>query len=421
MAALFLIWSVIFFLLTLNVYWPLRLKTQGIPTFSAFFLGWIVGDLGLHWIIFSVGITLAISLTGALGTTAGILGLMLHITSWIALAWRFKAIFQLRPLVQKQMQSALGKNYEAEIEPELRKNLTPLPFDWKAYWNPPSLLKDDRVEVLANIPFFEEHDVQLYLDIYRPRDPVQNGPALMEIHGGVWTIGTKNQKIPLFMRMAAQGWVCFAITYRLSPRAVFPDHLVDCKRALHWIKTHGSNYGADPNFIIVTGGSAGGHLGSLTTLTENQSEFQPGFEEADTSVAGCVSFYGLYDFETPFGTERPYPAFADVLQTVMQSTPSTNPHLYRQASPIQWVAGNTKPMMLVQGLNDALVDIEEAHRFYQALHQEQTPRLVMLTLPMVQHAFDLLPTVPTQCVLPAVERYLTLLRTDYLRQQVSES
>ncbi len=60
--------------------------------------------------------------------------------------------------------------------------------------------------------------------------------------------------------LALRGWVCVAINYRLSPRATWPDHVVDCKRALAWVREHIAEYGGDPAFIAVSGGSAGGHL-----------------------------------------------------------------------------------------------------------------------------------------------------------------
>jgi acetyl esterase/lipase len=98
--------------------------------------------------------------------------------------------------------------------------------------------------------------------------------------------------------------VCVSINYRLSPRAAWPDHIVDVKRALAWIKEHIADYGGDPNFVAITGGSAGGHLCSLAALSPNEPSFQPGFEEADTSVACAVPFYGVYDFTNRDGTGR---------------------------------------------------------------------------------------------------------------------
>ena len=57
------------------------------------------------------------------------------------------------------------------------------------------------------------------------------------------------------------------INYRLSPKATWPDHLVDCKRALAWVRDHIADYGGDPSFIAVSGGSAGGHLCAMLALT----------------------------------------------------------------------------------------------------------------------------------------------------------
>ena len=66
-------------------------------------------------------------------------------------------------------------------------------------------------------------------------------PTLLQIHGGGWTIGQKDQQaLPLMYHLAARGWVCVAANYRLRPRATFPDHLIDVKRALAWIRTDGA-------------------------------------------------------------------------------------------------------------------------------------------------------------------------------------
>ena len=62
-----------------------------------------------------------------------------------------------------------------------------------------------------------------------------------------------------------------------------------------WVKEHIAEYGGDPAFVAVSGGSAGGHLCALLALTAGDPAFQPGFEEADTSVDACVPFYGVMD------------------------------------------------------------------------------------------------------------------------------
>ena len=104
---------------------------------------------------------------------------------------------------------------------------------------------------------------------------------LVYIHGGAWVIGDKREQgIPMMHELAQRGWVCVAINYRLSPRATWPAHIVDCKRAVAWVREHIAEYGGDPGFIAVSGGSAGGHLSALLALTPNEPEWQPGFEDA---------------------------------------------------------------------------------------------------------------------------------------------
>ena len=115
--------------------------------------------------------------------------------------------------------------------------------------------------------------------------------------GGAWITGNKQaQAYPLMSHLAERGWVCVAMSYRLSPRATWPDAIVDVKRALAWVKEHIAEYGGDPDFVAITGGSAGGHLSSLAALTPNDPAFQPGFEDVETSVRAAVPFYGVYDW-----------------------------------------------------------------------------------------------------------------------------
>ncbi len=96
---------------------------------------------------------------------------------------------------------------------------------------------------------FTEHGKRGLLDIYRPRGGVPSGaPVLLQVHGGGWTIGKKDQQgLPLMKHLAAKGWVCVAINYRLAPRDPFPAQIVDVKRAIAWIREHIDDYGGDPS------------------------------------------------------------------------------------------------------------------------------------------------------------------------------
>ena len=127
-------------------------------------------------------------------------------------------------------------------------------------------------------------------------DDLSGAPVLIQIHGGAWTIGTKEQQGLLLMnRMAQQGWICVSANYRLAPKHSFPTQIVDVKRAIAWVHENIEEYGGDPSYIAITGGSAGGHLAALAALTPGLQDYQPGFEDSDTSISACVPFYGVYD------------------------------------------------------------------------------------------------------------------------------
>ena len=46
--------------------------------------------------------------------------------------------------------------------------------------------------------------------------------------------------------LVQRGWLCVSINYRLSPRATWPAHIVDCKRAVAWVREHIAEYGGIP-------------------------------------------------------------------------------------------------------------------------------------------------------------------------------
>ena len=159
---------------------------------------------------------------------------------------------------------------------------------------------------------------------------------MVYIHGGAWIIGDKREQgKPMMYELVARGWVCVAINYRLSPKATWPDHIVDAKRAVAWVKEHIAEYGGDPSFVAVSGGSAGGHLCALLALSAGDPAYQPGFEDADTSVQACVPFYGVMDMTgDPDGSGLYGPGLLKMLEkSVMKTTMAEHPEVFRSASP----------------------------------------------------------------------------------------
>jgi acetyl esterase/lipase len=247
-----------------------------------------------------------------------------------------------------------------------------------------------------------------HLDIWRRPDLDRDGraPVLLQVPGGAWMVGSKRQQAyPLMSHLAELGWVCVAINYRLSPRSTWPDHIVDVKRALAWTKEHIAEYGGDPNWIAITGGSAGGHLSALAALTVNDPQFQPGFEEADTSVRAAVPFYGVYDFTRTDDAIQPLmvPTLAKYVFKLGRADVS---EALRTASPITHVSADAPPFFVLHGRNDSLIPVEQARAFTKRLREASRQPVVYAEMPFAQHAFDIFGSARAAHAAVAVEQFL---------------
>jgi acetyl esterase/lipase len=411
---LFLLASLVGAGLTYNVLRP----TYAPPRRAAvsFVVGWLTSELAPHTIAWQAVATLVFVWLGALERWPGVLALAITLASWVALGrdwWRARGTGDA---LEAALRTAFGDDYAEAIRPELRERFTS-----RVAWRPlvlPFPIRHREVERVRNIVYTRVDGMNLKLDVYRHRSRPQGCPTLLQIHGGAWVIGNKNeQALPLMTHMAARGWVCVTANYRLSPRATFPDHLVDVKRALAWIRAHGAEYGADPDFVVVTGGSAGGHLAALVALTANDPEYQPGFESVDTTVAGCVPFYGVYDFTDRYGVQR-HPGLERLLERrVMKSALAHARDAYERASPISRLADTAPPFLVVHGDRDTLVPVDEARRFHDDFRRRAHGRIAYAEIPGAQHAFELFPSLRTALTIAGVERFLAWLYSGYLAQR----
>lgn len=245
------------------------------------------------------------------------------------------------------------------------------------------------------------------LDIWRLPGvtPEHRAPVLLQVPGGAWAISDKRgQGVPLLSRMTALGWICVRINYSRVPSSPWPAHVVDIKRAIAWIRENIADYGGDPDFIAITGGSAGAHVGALAALTANDPQLQPGFEDVDTSVAAAVPYYGAYDLTDP---ARMHPLMLPFLERfLMRTSLDKDPSLFAAASPISHVSADAPPFFVLHGRNDAVIPRAQAQVFVEALRASGADTVSYAELPNAHHAFDTLATVRSQLAADAVADFL---------------
>ena len=238
------------------------------------------------------------------------------------------------------------------------------------------------------------------LDLYLPAPPAEGmlSPALVWIHGGGWTGGTKNEARAKNVcgTLAAAGYVAVSIDYQLGAGA-WPTNLHDCKNAVRFLRAHAAKYRLDPNRIAVAGGSAGGHLALMVALTAGVAGLEP--TGAATPYPGlasdvrCVAnFYGITNLLTRQETDKAgKPSGALKLGggslTVFGAESAESPVL-RVASPVTYVAKTSVPVLTLHGRADATVDYGQAEELDRVARERGALHQVIF-LEGVGHTFDL--------------------------------
>ncbi len=400
----FLTVSIAGFLLAVNALRPFPGTWLAVPSF---FAGWLTMELAPHVLVAHVvGVTLIATLGGVHGAqdTAA---LVLATLTALALVRLIVIANETRAVTERALRSALGEDYAPRADGPAHEDLrTP----WRELIRPFRGTHPD-VERIKDVPYGEVRRRNL-LDVYRPKAGASGAPVLLQVHGGAWAVSNKNhQGRPLMLHMPARGWVCVAPNYRMSPRHVWPAHIVDVKLAIAWIREHAREYGGDPSMIVITGGSAGGHLAALAALTPNDPEYQPGFEDADTTVQACVPYYGVYDWTGMSGSKHTKYQLRMLERIVVKRPYEEDPAAYERASPIFRVRSDAPPFFVIHGAHDSLVPVTETRAFVERLRAISSAPVAYAELPGAQHAFDVFPSIRTAHVIRAVERFAQWCRT----------
>ena len=393
---------------TLNAWRPV--SRTGRTSVLAFPGGLTVSEMPLHSLAWQAVATAAFVAAGGLRSRAGRAGLALTAASWAGLVGLDRVASRADDVLEAALVEGLGADYRSRMAATFAPPEDVL-VTRRQVANPLPPLRR-RYATTRDVPY-GEFGRRNHLDVWRRSDlPDDAGaPVLIQVHGGAWMTGSKEQQGAALMgHLAERGWVSVALNYRLAPRSTWPDQIVDVKRAIAWVKDHIAEYGGDPDFVVITGGSAGGHLSSLAALTAGVDAFQPGFEDADTSVRAAVPMYGVYDFTNRDRTGRA--DMEDVLsRLVFKSRLADARDVWEQASPMSWVGPDAPPFFITHGENDSLVPVEQARSFARMLREASGQPVVYAELPRAQHGFDLFSSVRTLHTLQAIDRFLAVVRT----------
>ena len=364
---------------------------QSSPSNKSYWFGYLLNELpflAFYWLFAATLLAFSQGDLGSPGGRAAFGVAVLTTAGLVVVAWRG---LRAGPAVEDALTEGLGAGWRAAIDAGMAARLRRrLPYARILF--APFPVRRRGVERVANISYGDAGKQNL-LDVYRHRSRPSGSPTLVYLHGGAFRSGSKHREArPLLYRLASQGWVCISANYRLSPAAGFPDHHVDAKKVIAWVRADGPEYGADPAVVFVAGSSAGAHLAALAALTPNDPTFQPGFEGADTSVIAAICLYGYY-------------GRLDANELV-------------PSSPQAYVRADAPPFFVAHGDRDTVVIVQDARRFVARLRGGSSNPVVYAELPGAQHTFDLFGSLRFETVVDGIEAFAAWVRS---RQQAQRT
>lgn len=235
---------------------------------------------------------------------------------------------------------------------------------------------------LQTLRYAAPDGADLHLDLYRPTGASGPLPVIVFIHGGAWCAGTRTTCPDLDRFFARDGFAMASIDYRLTPAGAFPRCVEDVKTAVRFLRTHAVAYDLDPERIGYWGLSAGGHLAAVAALARRGTFEGTEWPDASSSVRCVLDAYAPTWFTTmdeeavaeaatfrltgpPRRLQHDSPRSPEsrLVGAPIQSVPGQ----CREASPITYVSAEAPPFLIMHGLADDMVPVQQSVRLYDAL------------------------------------------------------
>lgn len=175
------------------------------------------------------------------------------------------------------------------------------------------------------------------------------------------TAGDKSDLNPVFLgALASAGYAVVSVNYRLAPQFKFPAQIEDVKCAIRYLRAKAARYGLNGREIFAFGTSVGGQLVALAALTGPHSAFDVGpYATEPSNLIAVADMFGPANL-----TERASGFTASGIQQAFGT--NDHPDLVL-ASPTHFVAPNSPPILVIQGVDDTKVLKSQSIELYRDL------------------------------------------------------
>lgn len=206
---------------------------------------------------------------------------------------------------------------------------------------PVSLQLPQDIHSVYNKVYADRQGRVLHFDAFYPEAGLYY-PAVVLIHGGGWKSGDKSHMHPLAAKIAAAGYSCFCIEYRLSPEAKYPAGVYDVKELIKHIRENAKAFKVNPGKIAVLGCSSGGQMAALVGTTNGDKNFEEkGTLKQSSAVQAIIDMDGVLAFHHPDSQESEVAAFW------LGGNYAAVPKIWDNASALHHAGKKTPPVLFI--------------------------------------------------------------------------
>lgn len=200
------------------------------------------------------------------------------------------------------------------------------------------------------------------LDFYNTVDSLELSPLILNIHGGGWNHGSKEQQTS-FGSFFKNGFAVANIEYRLVHQGEAPSAIEDVRCALLYLVHNAKDLHIDTNKIVLIGSSAGGHLALIAGLQEINSNFDTNCrKETEFKIVAIIDKYGVTDLSSNEVLK------SKSVQNWLGAN-KENSEFVKSVSPINYVTKNSPATFIVHGNADKIVPYSQSEQLFNKLKE----------------------------------------------------
>ncbi|MDS1031292.1 alpha/beta hydrolase [Porphyromonadaceae sp. NP-X] len=212
---------------------------------------------------------------------------------------------------------------------------------------------------LTDVVYKNVNSENTRMDIYYPLNPKAPVPVVINMHGGGWNHGYKEDQGG-FNLYFNRSYAVANVEYRMTGEATAPAAVEDVRGAMMYLLNHAKELNIDPMKIIFQGGSAGGHLALISGYLGNNPLFDN----------DCVLYGGNYKIMAVIDKYGPADLNNFMFYTSLVNwlgTHASDQDFINSISPIHYVDLYTPPTYIIHGDADPTVPYSQSVTLHNSL------------------------------------------------------